>query len=186
MREDHSMPAAGESPMQRVAVMGASGNGKSTLARELAGRLGVPYVELDALHHGPNWAEPELEDFRRRVSEATAGDGWVVDGNYEWKLGELVTGRADTVVWLDLPLALILGRLWRRTYRRWRTQEELWNGNRESVRAAFWGRESLFVWAVRSHFRHRRHAPRRLAGRNLVRLRSPDEIRLFLARAPKA
>src|SRR5690349_13400054 len=101
MREDHSMPPPAESPgMRRVAVFGASGNGKSTLSRALAERLAVPYVELDALHHGPNWAEPELEDFRRRVSEATAGDGWVVDGNYEWKLGEIVTSRADTIVWL--------------------------------------------------------------------------------------
>jgi adenylate kinase family enzyme len=169
--------------MRRVAVMGASGNGKSTLARTLAGRLGVPYVELDALHHGPNWAAPELEDFRRRVGEATDPEGWVVDGNYEWKLGDLVTSRADAIVWLDLPLHVILGRLWRRTYRRWRTQEELWNGNRESVRAAFWGRESLFVWAVRSHFRHRRQAPARLAGRNVVRLRSAADVERFLDRA---
>jgi adenylate kinase family enzyme len=167
--------------MRRVAVIGASGNGKSTLARALAERLAVPYVELDALHHGPNWAEPELEDFRRRVGEATDGDGWVADGNYEWKLGELVTDRADTVVWLDLPLPTILSRLWRRTYRRWRTREELWNGNRESIRAAFWGRGSLFVWAVRSHYRHRRRAPDRLAGSNLVRLRSPEDVDRFLA-----
>jgi energy-coupling factor transporter ATP-binding protein EcfA2 len=181
MREDHSMPPTRESPgMRRVAVMGASGNGKSTLARALAERLDVPYVELDAIHHGPDWEEPELEDFRRRVREATDGEGWVVDGNYEWKLGELVTGRADTIVWLDLPLHVILGRLWSRTYRRWRTHEELWNGNRESLRAAFGGRKSLFVWTVRSHFRHRRQAPQRFAGRPLVRLRSPAEIERFL------
>ena len=169
--------------MRRVAVMGASGNGKSTLSRALAERLDVPYIELDALHHGPNWAAPDLEDFRRRVGEAAAGDGWVIDGNYDRKLGEIVTGRADTIVWLDQPLGLILPRLWRRTYSRWRTQEELWNGNRESFRAAFLGRESLFVWTLRSHFRHRRQAPARLEGRNLVRLRSPDEVERFLASA---
>ena len=147
--------------MRRVAIVGASGNGKTTLGRELARRLGVPFVELDALHHGPNWAEPPLEEFRARVEEATAGDGWVVDGGYERKLGNLVLDRADTVVWLDLPLPLILGRLLRRTLRRIRTREELWAGNRESWRGAFWGGESLFAWTIKAHYRRRRERARR-------------------------
>src|SRR5205085_10649656 len=112
--------------MRRVAIVGASGNGKTTLGREVARRLEVPFVELDALHHGPNWAEPPLEEFRASVAEATAGDGWVVDGGYERKLGRIVLDRADTIVWLDLPLPVILGRLLRRTLRRIRTREELW------------------------------------------------------------
>jgi adenylate kinase family enzyme len=66
----------------RINVVGTSGNGKTTFSRALAARLGVPYVELDALNHGPNWAEASDEDFRRRVAAAIQGrDGWVVDGN---------------------------------------------------------------------------------------------------------
>ena len=53
--------------MRRVNVKGTSGSGKTTFARELAEQLGVPFVELDALHHGPNWAEPTNEEFRGRV-----------------------------------------------------------------------------------------------------------------------
>jgi adenylate kinase family enzyme len=166
--------------MRRVAIVGASGNGKTTLGRELARRLDVPFVELDALHHGPNWAEPPLEEFRASVAEATAGDGWVVDGGYERKLGGIVLDRADTIVWLDLPLPVILGRLLRRTLRRIRTREELWAGNRESWRGAFWGGESLFAWTIKTHYRRRREV---LTGPNVVRLRSPDEVRRFLARA---
>ena len=56
--------------MRRVNVKGTSGSGKSTFGRELAERLGVTYVELDALHHGPNWAEPTAEEFQARVREA--------------------------------------------------------------------------------------------------------------------
>jgi adenylate kinase family enzyme len=41
--------------VKRVNVKGSSGSGKSTFARELAAKLDLPYVELDALHHGPNW-----------------------------------------------------------------------------------------------------------------------------------
>jgi adenylate kinase family enzyme len=74
----------------KIVVVGTSGSGKTTVARELAHRHGVPHVELDALFHGPNWAETPAEEFRRRVAAATDGDGWVVDGNYESKLGDLV------------------------------------------------------------------------------------------------
>ncbi len=137
-------------------------------------------IELDALHHGPDWAEPDLEEFRSAVDRVTSGDTWVVDGNYSRKLGSLVFDRADTIVWLDQPLAVILPRLWRRTIRRIRTREELWNGNRESYRAAFWGRESLFFWTIRSHFGLRRQLPGALAGRNVVRLRSPGDVERFL------
>ena len=59
--------------MKRVNVKGISGSGKSTFALELARRLGLPFVELDALHHGPNWSEPTDEVFRARVKPELLG-----------------------------------------------------------------------------------------------------------------
>src|SRR5712691_1868967 len=114
---------------QRVAVRGGTGSGKSTFARALARRLDLPYVELDALHHGPNWREATAEELRAKVEAALDdGRGWVVDGNYDSKLGTLVLDRAELIVWLDLPLLVKLPRLVRRTVRRTRSREELWNG----------------------------------------------------------
>jgi adenylate kinase family enzyme len=171
---------------RRINVVGASGNGKTTVGRALAERLGVPYVELDSLVHGPNWAETSNEDLRAAVEPTLALDGWVVDGNYRRKLGDVLLRSTDTVVWLDLPLPVVLWRLARRTRRRLREREELWNGNRESWRSALVGRESLFAWAVRSYFRHRRELPGLTAefpGLELVRLRSPAEVRRYLERA---
>ena len=168
---------------RRINVKGTSGSGKTTFAQELARRLGLPFVELDALHHGPNWAEPTDDEFRTRVREAieAAPDGWVIDGNYERKLGELVLGPAEKIVWLDLPFALKVRRLWRRTIRRIRDDVELWSGNKESWRGAFWGRDSLFWWMVKTHFRHRREWPARFAGDpRFVRLRSVREAREWL------
>jgi adenylate kinase family enzyme len=169
--------------VRRVNVKGTSGSGKTTFGIELAQRLGVPYVELDALHHGPNWNEASAEVLRARVREAmdAAPDGWVIDGNYEHKLGDTLLGAADTIVWLDLPLGVKLRRVWRRTTQRIRGDVELWNGNRETWRNTLWGRESLFVWLVRGHFRHRRDWPRRHGDDpRFVRLRTVAEARDWL------
>jgi adenylate kinase family enzyme len=167
----------------KIAVVGTSGSGKTTVARVLARRFGVPHVELDALFHGPGWTETPVEEFRRRVAAATQGSGWVVDGNYESKLGDLVLEQADTVVWLDVPLRVALSRVTRRTIRRIRANEELWNGNRESWRGGFFGWESMFVWTIRSHLKRRRHVPVQLSRQpslRVVRLRSPEEVERYL------
>ena len=169
--------------MKRVNVKGTSGSGKSTLGVELGRRLDLPYVELDALHHGPNWSEPTDEEFRARVREAmdAAPDGWVIDGNYEGKLGDLVLAAADTIVWLDLPFSVKARRLWRRTAERIRNDVELWSGNKESWRGVLWSRDSLFWWMVRTHFQHRREWPNHFAGdARFVRLRSVSQARAWL------
>ena len=169
--------------MRRINVKGTSGSGKSTFAAELARRLDLPYAELDALHHGPNWSEPTDEEFRACVREAmdAAPDGWVIDGNYEVKLGDTVLGAADTIVWLDLPLGLKLRRLWRRTSHRIKNDVELWSGNTEDWPGVLWGKDALLWWAVRGHFRHRRNWPKLYAGDpRFARLRSVEEARRWL------
>ena len=162
-------------------IASASGNGKTTLGRVLAARLGVPFVELDALVHGPNWVETPDDELQALVEPIVAGDGWVVDGTYQRKLGDLVLREADVVVWLDLPVRVWLPRLLRRTIRRRRGRERLWNDNRESLRDAFWGRDSLFGYALRSHFRRRREWPTQLGAYPVVRLRTPSDVERFLA-----
>jgi adenylate kinase family enzyme len=163
--------------VHRVIIKGGSGAGKTTLARELAAAYGVPCVELDALHHGPGWVPASAEELSARVLAAIDGkQGWVVDGNYDTKLQDLVVGRADLIVWLDLPLHVKLRRLLVRSIRRRLSREELWNGNRESLSGWFGGADALFPYAVRSHFRQRREWPARFKGRHLVRLRTPEEV----------
>ena len=85
---------------RRIAVVGTSGSGKTTLAHRLAERLGIPHVELDALHWGPNWTPVAADLFRERVAQALSGEAWVVDGNYS-RVRDIIWTRADTLVWLD-------------------------------------------------------------------------------------
>jgi|GEM_PF-2746343 len=73
---------------RRILVKGTSGAGKTTLGRTLAQHLGVPFVELDALHHGPNWTAASAAQLQARVrTQLNDEQGWVVDGNYDSKLG---------------------------------------------------------------------------------------------------
>lgn len=167
--------------MRRVAVIAsASGNGKTTVGRAAAGRLGVPFVELDRLHWGPNWTEASAEELRARVVPVVAGEAWVVDGVYRGKLGDVVLERAELVVWLDLPLRVWLPRLLRRTLRRALRHEEFLNGNRETLRSALLSRDSLLLYALRSHFRRRRSYPHALSRFPVLRLRTPGEVERFL------
>src|SRR4029079_2393575 len=108
------------------------------LAARLAEALGVPHIELDALHHGPNWQEATAEQLHARVEAALAGlDGWVTDGNYMGKLGTWLIDQADTIVWLDLPLRTLLVRRYVLSRRRMRERVELWHpGNVETWRGS--------------------------------------------------
>jgi adenylate kinase family enzyme len=102
--------------VRRVAVIAsASGNGKTTVGRALAARLGVPFVELDALVHGPGRRETPDHELHALVEPIVRSDAWVIDGTYRRKLGMLVFDAADTIVWLDLPIRVWLPRLLRRT-----------------------------------------------------------------------
>ena len=172
--------------MRRVCILGASGSGKTTLASRLARRLGVEYVELDAIYHGPNWTHPTPEDFRACVEGIAAREAWVIDGGYGSALGDLVPRAADTIVWLDLPLAHTLARLARRSARRLILRTELWNGNRETLAGLLWQPDSLFRWALQRHARFRTELPplfltEPYVGKAIHRLRSQRQMDRFLA-----
>lgn len=175
---------------RRVVVLGTSGAGKSTVARTIAELISAEHVELDGLHHGPNWTPRPVEDFVGKVEELAGGPRWVVDGNYFDRVGARLWPRADLIVWLDLPLYVTIPRIIRRTVLRIIHRTELWNGNREQW-SALMGRESLLVWAVKSQRRHRRELPGRLAaltalGIRVVRLRSSAAANRWIAELPRS
>ena len=146
----------------RLVVIGVSGSGKTTLARQIARKLSLPHVELDALYWETNWQAASRPVFCRRVQEATAGDGWVGDGNYS-QSRDMVWSRATHLAWLDYGLATVMGRVLWRTVCRVFSRQELWNGNRESIRGIL-GRDSIVWYAFTSHRRHRKRYLALLAG----------------------
>jgi dephospho-CoA kinase len=176
--------------MRRVSVVGSTGTGKTTFARDLASVLDVPHIELDAIVWQPRWTLLPVDEFRARVAERVAAAGWVVDGNYGGAgVRDIVWANADTIVWLDFSLPVIYRRLWARTIARIRDQRELWpgTGNRETIRGAFFSTESLFVWILRTYWRRRREYPALLdlpqyAHAERLRFRDPAEADRWLER----
>ena len=170
--------------MRRVAVFGTTGSGKSWLAERLAERAGLRVVELDALFWGRDWQPAPVDLFRHRVERETSDDGWIVVGNYG-QVRDLVWRPADTLVWLDLPLPVVRSRLLRRTVKRAVTREELWGtGTRETLSNAFLSRNSILLYALKTHRRNRERFAQEceaLAGeKRVVRLRSRRDIERFV------
>ncbi|KAA3647831.1 MAG: adenylate kinase [Chloroflexi bacterium] len=170
---------------KRIHVVGTTGSGKTTLAKDLSAKLDYPHVELDTLWWDPNWTNPSNEVFHQRVAQATSSDAWVVDGNYS-RVRDIVWGQAETIIWLDFPLWLILFRLLQRTMRRLVTKEEIWNGNRENFSNAFLSKESLFVWAIQTYRRRKQQYLQLLAEPKHShlqqhRLTSPSEVQEFVS-----
>ena len=162
---------------RRILVAGVSGSGKSTLAQRISALLQLPYVELDALHHGPHWTPRAafLDDVRSLVAQ----DAWVTEWQYA-PARPLLAARADLLVWLDPPfLSVTFPRVVRRTLRRRLRREVLWNGNIEPpLRTFFTDPEHIVRWAVSTrNDSHARVSAAETAYPDLtvVRLRSPKE-----------
>jgi len=141
--------------MERIMVVGTSCAGKTTLAQRIARTLDMPHVELDALYWGPNWSECPTDEFRERVRREVKGDRWVVDGNYA-KARDIVLSRATDAVWLNYPFPVVFWRALSRTASRVVSGEELFGGNRETWGTAFFGRDSIPWWVIKTHHRRSR------------------------------
>ncbi len=167
----------------RVLVVGSSGAGKTTMARALAGRLGLPHTELDSLWHGPGWV-PRPE-FTADVESMLAGGRWVTEYQYRVVKDRLLA-QAQAVVWLDHPLPLVAARLLRRSVVRAVTRQAYWNGNRESFAMWFRASHPLRIVLSREFSAKRRRTEAELAdaarrGVVVVRLRGAAAADRWLA-----
>jgi energy-coupling factor transporter ATP-binding protein EcfA2 len=173
---------------ERILILGRTGSGKTTIARELAAALGVPHVELDSLYFGPDFSTAPMSLLRERTSAAIAGDRWVTDGNKR-AVRDLVWPRADTVIWLDYSVYVSLCRLAKRA--RTRTSalsaRAAQTGRRNGLPKQMLAAARGVLTALKSHRGQRREYPRMLAhpaNRHLAvaRLRSPRATREWMAR----
>ena len=166
---------------RRILVTGTSGAGKTTLARALATRLGVPHTDIDGLYHGPGWV-PRAE-FVAEATALAASAEWVTEWQYSVVRGVLLA-RADLLVWLDLTRAAVMRQVVPRTLRRRLRSVEMWNGNLEPpLWTIFTRRDHILRWAWRTHPKTAARVRRVLASDDpppVVRLRTRREVHAWL------
>jgi adenylate kinase family enzyme len=165
--------------MQRVLVIGSGGAGKSTLARRLAERTGLPLVHLDAVYWRAGWVETPKQEWASTVETMLAEERWIMDGNFGGTLERRLEA-CDTVVFLDMPRLLCLWRvLARRVRMHGRSRPDMAAGCEERISWEFLG----WIWTYPAERRPKilDRLARLRAEQRAVVLRSPREVERFLA-----
>ena len=171
--------------MRRVMVIGQPGSGKSTFARALGDVTGLPVVHIDMIHWQSGWRERSREEKDRLTRAVHARDAWIFEGGHSRTWPERLA-RADTLIWLDVPLPLRLWRVIRRAVTGLgRTRPDMPPGCPERLGRGFL--EFLaYIWRTRRTSRAAMQAifdvpPAHL---RLHRLGSRADVRRYLAAVP--
>ena len=169
----------------RIIVVGCSGAGKTTLARQIASRLRLEHIEIDAITWQAGWRDlsrSDPDEYARRVTKAMEAEAWVVDQ----PLPKHLRLRATHVVWLDYERPVVMARVIRRSMLRAVLRTKLWAGNRERL-SDMLRASGPIRWAWRNWARRRRETEEWLgleecAGLTVLRLRRPGETATVVER----
>jgi len=102
--------------MKRVMITGGPGSGKSTLARKLGEQTGLPVFHMDMIHWMPGWQERSKDEKDTMTRQVHMQERWIFEGGHSRTYAERIA-RADTFVWLDVPVGLRMARVLRRSVR---------------------------------------------------------------------
>ncbi|WP_130859465.1 DNA topology modulation protein [Gracilibacillus phocaeensis] len=166
--------------MNKIAIIGSGGSGKSTLSRELGEILDKQVYHLDALFWKPGWVGVPREKQTSVQQELVEQESWIIDGNYGGTM-EIRLHKADTIIFLDISRAICTYRIIKRwiQYRN-KTRPDMGEGCEERISLEF----LQWVWKYPSTKR-----PIILEKLNslsnekeVIILTSPKEVRQFLER----
>lgn len=162
--------------MKRILIIGCSGAGKTTLAKQLGTRLGLPVHHLDRLWWLPGWVTDSRENFDEKLAEILKTDKWIIDGDYSRTLPERLK-YADTVIFLDFRRTLCLYRALKRILRFYGSvRPDMADGCPERLDGQF----LRYVWNFNRDMRPRLEAALDGFSGELIRLKTPCETAAFL------
>ena len=165
--------------MQRVMIIGQPGSGKSTLARSLAALTFLPVIHVDHIHWKPGWIERDRAEKTQMTLDAIDAPRWIFEGGHSKTYAERLA-RADTLIWLDLPLGLRLRRVvWRTLRYHGRTRPDLPENCPERFTFEF----LTFIWSTRhtSRARMRELFDSAPPDKTTYRFTTPAQVRAYLA-----
>ena len=170
--------------MQRVMIVGGPGSGKSTLARLLGEKTGLPVFHMDMIHWQPNWVERPRDEKAKLAHAIEIQDKWIFEGGLSVTYGNRMA-RADTLIWLDVPVGIRIWRVVKRMVKHWgQARPDLPTGCNEGLTAQtlpFW----IWIWTSR---RRGRDVIQKLIDdakyTTVHRLQSLKDVRAFLATCP--
>ena len=164
--------------MERVMIIGSGGAGKSTLARELGRRTGLPVFHLDAVYWKPGWEPTPREEWVQRVEELAGGPRWIIDGNYSNTMDDRLK-HADTIIFLDYSKWMNLyGIVKRRIIYRNKVRPDMNEGCKERIDWTF----IQWVWKFeKEKAPSLREKLQGIAQKEVYHFRNRKELRAWLA-----
>lgn len=158
-------------------ILGCGGAGKSTLARALGERTGLPVIHLDSHYWQRGWTPLPDDAWAAEVDRLAAAPRWIMDGNYGGTM-ERRLARADTIIFLDRPRWLCLARVVRRRMQyRDRVRPCMTPGCPERLSGEF----LHYIWRYNATRRPKvlERIGRHREGRRVAILRTSGDVRAF-------
>ena len=167
----------------KINIIGTSGSGKSTFSKQIAQKLNIPHIELDALFWKENWTPSSDQEFFTKIEKAINCENWVLDGNYD-RTQYIKWEKVDKIIFLDLPFYLVLFRIIKRSFIRSLTRKKLWSGNKENIFKHLFTKDSLILWVIKTFHKNKREYSllkdhNKKSNINFIRLKSKREQKAF-------
>lgn len=165
--------------MERIVIIGCGGAGKSTLARQLGEKTGIPVIHLDKIFWKPGWVSLEKEEFHRILREEMAKEAWIMDGNFNRTMPERLA-QCDTAVYLDFGrIACLLGVAKRIVTTYGKVRPDMGEGCPERIDGEF----LRWVWNYNKNNRERNYRLLKEANHaEVIILKNRRAVKKFLAR----
>jgi adenylate kinase family enzyme len=156
----------------KIWVIGSPGSGKSSFSKQLGQHLGIIPTELDGFRFKAGWRECPRREARTKVRSVLESPSSILDGNFTY-FGNDLLDLVDQIIWLDLPLGVSFGRVFKRSFGQLVSGETIHNGNQQTISSM----AKILRKCVSKHCQLRAMMPDLLRGKNLLRLRSCESVK---------
>ncbi|ACK66474.1 conserved hypothetical protein [Rippkaea orientalis PCC 8801] len=166
--------------MRKVAVFGNTGGGKSTLSQQLSDITDLPLYVLDKIQYQPGGAQVPYEEYKRIHEQIIATDGWIIDGFGCLETVWLRLAKADTLIYVDLPLSLHFWFVSKRLIMGFFSPPQGWPENSPLLKSSITSYRTLWLCHKRLTPKYRDYVIKARSTKTVYHLQSLRQISEFL------